>query len=76
MRFLLAAALSLGAALLANSATAQPSLKIDRARYVLTVDQQRRIIRDGSILVERGRITRVGKADDLADALEVGHLSH
>jgi hypothetical protein len=25
---------------------AQPSLKIDRARYVLTVDGQRRIIRD------------------------------
>jgi cytosine/adenosine deaminase-related metal-dependent hydrolase len=47
---------------------AQPSLKIDRARYVLTVDGQRRIIRDGSILVERGRITRVGKADELADA--------
>jgi cytosine/adenosine deaminase-related metal-dependent hydrolase len=46
----------------------QPSLKIDRARYVLTVDQQRRIIRDGSILIERGRIARVGKADELADA--------
>ena len=46
----------------------QPSLKIDHARYVLTVDAQRRIIRDGSILVERGRITRVGKADELVDA--------
>ncbi len=44
----------------------QPSLKIDRARYLLTVDGQRRIIRDGSILVEDGRITRVGKADELA----------
>ena len=47
---------------------AQPSLKIDRARYVLTVDRQRRIIRDGSIVVEGGRITRVGTADEVADA--------
>src|SRR5215510_11639253 len=46
----------------------QPSLKIDRARYVITVDDQRRIIREGSVLIERGRITRVGKADELADA--------
>src|SRR5437660_1168497 len=44
----------------------QPSLKIDRARYVITVDGQRRIIRDGSILVENGRISRVGRADELA----------
>jgi cytosine/adenosine deaminase-related metal-dependent hydrolase len=44
-----------------------PSLKLDRARYVLTLDAERRIIRDGSILVEAGRITRIGKADDLAD---------
>ena len=44
------------------------SIKIDHARYVITVDDQRRIIRDGSILVERGRITRVGRAADLADA--------
>ena len=41
----------------------QPSLKIDRARYVLTVDDRRRIIRDGSILIERGRIARVGRGD-------------
>src|SRR5207248_1205094 len=47
---------------------AQPSLKIDRARFVLTVDQQRRIIRDGSGLIERGRFGRVGRGDDLADA--------
>jgi cytosine/adenosine deaminase-related metal-dependent hydrolase len=44
-----------------------PSLKLDRARYVLTLDAERRIIRDGSILIEAGRITHVGKADDLAD---------
>jgi cytosine/adenosine deaminase-related metal-dependent hydrolase len=46
----------------------QPSLKIDRARYVITVDAERRIIRDGSVLIENGRITRVGRADELAGA--------
>jgi len=46
----------------------QPSLKIDRARYVISVDDQRRIIRDGSILIENGRISRVGRADELAAA--------
>ena len=47
---------------------ARESLRIDNARYVLTLDQERRIIRDGSILVEDGRIRRVGKAADLAGA--------
>src|SRR5438093_8565032 len=47
--------------------TAQ-SLKIDNARYVLTVDRERRIIRDGSILIEGGRVSRVGKATTLAGA--------
>jgi cytosine/adenosine deaminase-related metal-dependent hydrolase len=46
----------------------QPSLKIDQARYVVSVDEQRRIIRDGSILVENGRISRVARADELAEA--------
>jgi cytosine/adenosine deaminase-related metal-dependent hydrolase len=44
----------------------QPSLKIDRALYIVSVDDQRRIIRDGSILIENGRISRVGRADELA----------
>ncbi len=44
------------------------SLKIDNARYVLTVDRERRIIRDGSILIEGGRVSRVGKAGTLAGA--------
>jgi 5-methylthioadenosine/S-adenosylhomocysteine deaminase len=44
------------------------TLKIDRARYVVTLDGARRIIRDGAILVEQGRVTRVGKAAELADA--------
>ncbi len=46
----------------------QPSLKIDHARYILTLDRQRRIIQDGAILVEGGRISRVGKATELRDA--------
>ena len=44
------------------------SLKIDNARYVITVDPERRIIQDGSILVEDGRVSRVGKATALASA--------
>ena len=43
------------------------TLKIERARYVLTLDGGRRIIQDGTILVDGPRISRVGKAADLAD---------
>ena len=43
------------------------SLKIEGARFVVTVDPERRIVADGSILVEGQRITRVGKAAELAD---------
>ena len=43
----------------------QATLKIHNARFVVTVDDQRRIIRDGSILVEGQRISRVGKASDM-----------
>ncbi len=43
-----------------------PSLKIDNARYVVTLDPQRRIIQDGAVVVEGGRVTRVGKASELA----------
>ena len=42
------------------------TLKIDGAKFILTLDPQRRIIRDGSVLIEGQRITRVGKASDLA----------
>jgi len=45
---------------------ATESLKIDNARYVITVDGSRRIVRDASILVENGRISRVAKAAELA----------
>jgi cytosine/adenosine deaminase-related metal-dependent hydrolase len=41
------------------------TLKIQNARFIVTVDPQRRIIRDGSILVEGQRITQVGKASEL-----------
>ena len=44
------------------------SLKIDNARYIITVDPERRIIQDGSILVENGSVSRVGKAAALANA--------
>jgi 5-methylthioadenosine/S-adenosylhomocysteine deaminase len=42
------------------------TLKIDHARYVITVDPQRRIVADGAIVVEGSRITHVGKAAELA----------
>src|SRR5688500_14828233 len=43
------------------------TLKIEHARFALTLDAERRIIQDASILVEGQRITRVGKAAELAD---------
>jgi len=42
------------------------TLKIDNARYVITVDGGRRIIQGGSILIEGSRISRVGKAAEMA----------
>jgi len=55
------------------------SLKIEHARYVVTVDRERRIIQDGSILVENGKISRVGKAASLANSradrvIDASHL--
>jgi cytosine/adenosine deaminase-related metal-dependent hydrolase len=44
-----------------------PTLKIEHARFVITVDPERRIIQDGSVMIEGQRITRVGKAAELAD---------
>ena len=46
---------------------AAQSLKIDHILYLLTLDRERRIIRDGAVLVESGRIVRVGKAAELQD---------
>ncbi len=44
------------------------TLKIEGARYVITMDGERRIIRDGGVLIEGSRIVCVGKSLDLADA--------
>jgi cytosine/adenosine deaminase-related metal-dependent hydrolase len=44
-----------------------PTLKIEHARYVVTLDDARRIISDGSILVEGPWIRRVGKAAELRE---------
>ena len=41
-------------------------LKITNARYIVTVDRQRRIIQDGTIIVEGNRITQVGKTSELS----------
>ena len=45
-----------------------PTVKIEHARYVVTLDGARRIVADGSILIEGPRISRVGKAADLREA--------
>src|SRR5574342_821785 len=42
------------------------TLKIENAQYVLTLDGERRIIRDASIMVADGRISRVAKSAELA----------
>ena len=42
------------------------TLKIEGARYVITMDGERRIIRDGGVLIEGSRIARVGKDAELA----------
>ncbi|MGH7353427.1 MAG: amidohydrolase family protein [Candidatus Rokuibacteriota bacterium] len=44
------------------------TLKVEHARYVITLDPQRRIVQDGSILIEDDRIRRVGKAAELESA--------
>ncbi len=40
--------------------------KIEHARFVVTMDPSRRIIRDGTVIVDGPRITHVSKADELA----------
>ena len=46
-------------------AAAQRSVKIAGARYALTLDARRRVIADASVVIDDGRITHVGKADEL-----------
>src|SRR5262245_33962040 len=43
------------------------TLKTEHARYVVTLDTQRRIVQDASILIEGSRISRVAKAATLVD---------
>jgi 5-methylthioadenosine/S-adenosylhomocysteine deaminase len=55
------------------------TIKIEGARFVVTMDPERRIIRDGAILIDGQRIARVGKtaelrhvmADQVIDASEM-----
>ena len=42
-------------------------IKIEGARFILTMDPERRIIQDGSIVIDGQRITHVGKAGELRD---------
>ena len=42
------------------------TLKLEGARFILTMDPQRRIIQNGSVLIEGQNITRIGKASELA----------
>ena len=46
--------------------TPNATVKIEGARFIITMDFDRRIIRDGSLVVEGQNIIQVGKADDLA----------
>ncbi|MDE2843898.1 MAG: amidohydrolase family protein [Chloroflexota bacterium] len=43
------------------------SIKIEGAKFLVTVDPERRIIQDGSVLIEGQRIARIGKSAELAD---------
>jgi len=43
------------------------TLKIEGAKFIITMDPERKIIEDGSIVIEGQRITRVGKAAELVD---------
>ena len=45
----------------------QPSIKIEHALYALTMDSERRILSDASILIEGDTIMRVGKSSDLEE---------
>ena len=42
-------------------------VKLEGARFVITVDPERRIIQDGTVVVDGQRITHVGKSAELED---------
>jgi cytosine/adenosine deaminase-related metal-dependent hydrolase len=46
---------------------AMPTLKIDGARFILTLDRERRIVENGSVLIDGPRIARLDKAERLRD---------
>ena len=46
---------------------ANATLKIENAAYIITVDSERRIIRDGSIVIDGQTVRQVGKSSELAD---------
>ncbi len=43
------------------------TVKIEGARFIITMDPQRRMIRDGTLVVQGQRIVQVGKAAELAE---------
>ncbi len=43
------------------------TIKIEGARYIITMDEDRRIIQDGAVIIEGSRIAQVGKSAELAD---------
>ena len=43
------------------------SLKIENALYIITMDDDRRIIRDGAVVIEGSRIVQVGKSAEMND---------
>ena len=43
------------------------TLKIEGIKFILTLDDSRRIIQDGTVLIEGQRFSRVGKRSELAD---------
>ena len=47
--------------------TPDSTVKIEGARFIITMDPGRRIIRDGSLVVQGQNIIQVGKSEDLVD---------
>ena len=45
----------------------QATIKIQGVRYIVTMDPERRIIADGSVLIQGSRITQVAKTAELTD---------
>ena len=43
------------------------TVKFENARFIITMDPERRIIANGSLVVQGHRILQVGKAEELAD---------